>query len=60
MADDSALEKPLERLTKRALLRLIYKTARSYPNYHYATLGDGEVRIVTTDQKHFKIKVTEE
>lgn len=61
LTDDSALEKPLHRLTKRGLVRAVYLLARTYPNYNYATIsGDGELRIVTTDQKNFKVKVTEE
>lgn len=48
------------RITRRSLLNVTYKMARTFPNFHYATLGTNEVRIVTTDLKHFKVSVTEE
>lgn len=51
---------PAYRLTKRTILRSIYNEARKFPNYHYATLGVDEVRIVTTDQKNFKVRISEE
>jgi hypothetical protein len=47
-------------LSKRTLARHIYDLARTFDDFHYATLGDGELRVVTKGGQHFRITVTEE
>lgn len=47
-------------ITRRSLARNIYELARTFVGFQYAILGDGDVRIVTVDQKCFRVTVTEE
>jgi hypothetical protein len=47
-------------LSRRTLARHIYDLARTFDDFHYATLGDGELRIVTNNGEHFRITVTKE
>lgn len=47
-------------ITRRSLARNIYELARKFEGFQYAILGDGDVRIVTVDQKRFRVTVTEE